>query len=158
MTDATYPAVVVKLPEEEGGGFAAYAPDLPGCMSDGQTDNEALNNLRLAIGEWCDEANRLGRDIPPPGSAAKAAAARRAEVMELLKSQTETMDRQQGVIKELSEELDDLKSKLGDLVCFEANVHYIPRFVCTETEAEMEALSATVIASDAIEKSRLWRN
>lgn len=159
MTDATYPAVVVKLPEEDGGGFAAYALDLPGCMSDGQTDSEALHNLRLAIGEWLDEAKRLNRDIPAPGSSAKAAAARRTEVMELLKSQTETMERQQGVINELSKELCDLKSKLGDLVCLDANlVYYIPRFVCTEAETEVEALSANIISSGAVSHPRPWRN
>ena len=64
MTDAIYPAVVIKLPDDDGGAFMAYAPDLPGCMSDGPTDTEALQNLRLAIGKWCDEAKRLGRKVP----------------------------------------------------------------------------------------------
>ncbi|WP_127075126.1 type II toxin-antitoxin system HicB family antitoxin [Rhodomicrobium lacus] len=89
MTDATYPAVVIKLPEKDGGGFLAYAPDLPGCMSDGETDAEALQYLRLAVDEWCDEAKRLGRDVPKPGSAAKAAQTHREDVAHLVKLQTE---------------------------------------------------------------------
>jgi antitoxin HicB len=68
---ATYPAVVVEVSDEDGGGFMAYAPDLPGCLSGGQTDAEALQNLRLAIMEWCDEAERLGRRVPLPGSHAR---------------------------------------------------------------------------------------
>lgn len=115
MTDANYPAVVVKLPDEEGGGYLAFAPDLPGCMSDGQTDIEALQNLRSAIGEWCDEAKRLGRKIPTPGSAGREAEAHREEVLAVLKSQSETMERQQKLIGELNSELEDLKSRMGNL-------------------------------------------
>ena len=45
MPRLTYPVVVEPLPEEEGGGFAAIVPDLPGCMSDGETPEEALGNV-----------------------------------------------------------------------------------------------------------------
>jgi antitoxin HicB len=116
MTDANYPAVVVKLPDEDGGGYLAFAPDLPGCMSDGQTDVEALQNLRSAIGEWCDEAKKLGRKIPSPGSAGREAEAHREEVFAVLKSQNETMERQQKLIGELNSELEDLKSRMGNLL------------------------------------------
>ncbi|MGH1356548.1 MAG: type II toxin-antitoxin system HicB family antitoxin [Thalassovita sp.] len=37
MNPTDYPIVLVPLCEEDGGGFAAYVPDLPGCMSDGET-------------------------------------------------------------------------------------------------------------------------
>jgi antitoxin HicB len=50
----------------EGGGFIALVPDLPGCMGDGETEMEALVSVKDAIGEWIDEANRLGRPIPSP--------------------------------------------------------------------------------------------
>jgi predicted RNase H-like HicB family nuclease len=39
---------VVLEPSEEG-GFTAYVPSLPGCISEGDTREEALNNLREAI-------------------------------------------------------------------------------------------------------------
>jgi hypothetical protein len=42
MPSLEYPVVVEPLSGEEGGGFAAIAPDLPGCMSDGDTPEEAL--------------------------------------------------------------------------------------------------------------------
>jgi antitoxin HicB len=50
----------------EGGGFIALVPDLPGCMSDGETDVQALQSVKQAIGEWIDEAKRLGRPVPEP--------------------------------------------------------------------------------------------
>ena len=52
--------VVVALSEEDGGGYAAYAPYLQGCMSDGDTPEQATRNLADAICEWREEAKRLG--------------------------------------------------------------------------------------------------
>ena len=134
----------------------AYAPDLPGCMSDGETDSEALNNLRLAVDEWCDEAKRLNREIPIPGSAAKAAAARRAQAVELLKSQSEAMERQQTVIQELSEEIADLKSRLGDLVCLESNL-FLVRSGWADAEGEAEVLPNALLPI-AYQAARAARN
>jgi antitoxin HicB len=54
------------LPPDEGGGFLAWVPDLPGCASDGATRSEALENAAEAIDEWIEEAQRLGRAIPEP--------------------------------------------------------------------------------------------
>lgn len=39
---------VVLEPSEEG-GFTAYVPSLPGCISEGETKEEALANIREAI-------------------------------------------------------------------------------------------------------------
>jgi predicted RNase H-like HicB family nuclease len=58
--------MVLPLDHENGGGFIAYALDLPGCMADGETPVEALEELRRALSEWIFEAVRLGRNIPPP--------------------------------------------------------------------------------------------
>ena len=66
---ATYQIEVKALPLEDGGGFLAWVPDLPGCMSDGDTATEAVANVQAAIDEWIEEAVALGRPIPaPPGS------------------------------------------------------------------------------------------
>jgi predicted RNase H-like HicB family nuclease len=61
-----YPVVVEPLSVEDGGGFLATAPDLPGCMSDGETPEEALRSVQEAIAEWIEEARRLGREVPKP--------------------------------------------------------------------------------------------
>lgn len=54
------------LPREEGGGWAISVPDLPGCMSDGETIEEAVHNVQDAIACWIDAAQRLGREVPRP--------------------------------------------------------------------------------------------
>ena len=64
-----YTAVVRELRDSEGGGFLAEFPDLPGCVADGATREEALKNLDDAAEEWIAAAKRLGRTIPEPNTA-----------------------------------------------------------------------------------------
>ncbi len=47
-------------------GFVAEVPELPGCMADGETYQEALSNAEVVIGEWIETAMELGRPIPEP--------------------------------------------------------------------------------------------
>lgn len=73
MTQLTYPVIVSPLSEADGGGFAATVPDLPGCMSDGETPEEAIANVTDAIAEWLEAARSMGRDIPRPSRVAAIA-------------------------------------------------------------------------------------
>ena len=41
--------IIVMLEPSEEGGFTAYAPSLPGCISEGDSREEALKNIREAI-------------------------------------------------------------------------------------------------------------
>ena len=66
MASLEYPVIVSPLPPEDGGGFSATVPDLPGCMSDGETPEEAIANVRDAIVAWIEAASDMGRPIPPP--------------------------------------------------------------------------------------------
>ena len=66
MTKLEYPIVVEPLPLEEGGGFLATAPDLPGCLSDGATPEEAVSNIQDAITAWIEAAHDLGHAVPTP--------------------------------------------------------------------------------------------
>ena len=66
MTKLDYPVLIEPLAAEDGGGFVATVPDLPGCMSDGATPEEALANLRDAVDAWIEEAGALGRAVPRP--------------------------------------------------------------------------------------------
>ncbi|MGH6787058.1 MAG: type II toxin-antitoxin system HicB family antitoxin [Novosphingobium sp.] len=70
---ARYPVTIRPLPEAEGGGFLALAPDLPGCMSDGETPAEALANVYDAIECWIEAAMSLGKPVPEPSLPAKSA-------------------------------------------------------------------------------------
>ena len=54
------------LHAEDGGGYLAVVPDLPGCMSDGDTPAEAVQNVTAAIDEWIAEAMRLNRAVSTP--------------------------------------------------------------------------------------------
>ena len=49
-----YMVRVEPLSEEDGGGYIAIVPDLPGCMSDGETPEEALVNVQEAISSWLE--------------------------------------------------------------------------------------------------------
>jgi predicted RNase H-like HicB family nuclease len=64
--DSEYTVVIQHNPPHDGGGFIAVVPDLPGCMSDGETREEAAANAADAIREWIAEAMRLGREVPAP--------------------------------------------------------------------------------------------
>lgn len=73
MRSLEYAVIVSPLSSEDGGGFLATVPDLPGCMSDGETPAEAIENVQDAIEEWLDLARKLGRDIPPPSQVSQLA-------------------------------------------------------------------------------------
>lgn len=68
-----YRIEIMPLPADEGGGYAAWVPDLPGCMSDGDTPEQARQNVELAIQEWIEEAERQGTPIPAPKKIAASA-------------------------------------------------------------------------------------
>ncbi len=44
-----YPFVVRRLPGEEGGGYLVEYPDLPHCIADGRTPEDALRHGRKAL-------------------------------------------------------------------------------------------------------------
>jgi predicted RNase H-like HicB family nuclease len=51
---------------EEDEAFIVEVPELPGCMADGETYQEALANAEVVIQEWIETARGLGRPIPEP--------------------------------------------------------------------------------------------
>ncbi|MEA5593375.1 type II toxin-antitoxin system HicB family antitoxin [Rivularia sp. UHCC 0363] len=46
--------------------FIAEVPELPGCAADGETYQEALQNVEIIMQEWIETAQDLGRIIPQP--------------------------------------------------------------------------------------------
>jgi predicted RNase H-like HicB family nuclease len=57
------------LSAAEGSGWLAEVPELPGCMSDGKTPPEAVENVMDAIACWIEAAEEDGRPVPAPASA-----------------------------------------------------------------------------------------
>jgi len=51
---------------DEDDCFVTEVPELAGCMSDGKTYQEALQNTEIVVQEWIETAKELGRDIPKP--------------------------------------------------------------------------------------------
>ena len=61
---------VVLEPSEEG-GFTAYVPSLPGCISEGESEEDALTNIQEAIAlylepvedDWVAEENAVVKEV-----------------------------------------------------------------------------------------------
>jgi predicted RNase H-like HicB family nuclease len=104
-----YPIVIVPLENEDGGGFLGYVPDLPGCMSDGDTKAEALVNTELAMKEWLDLQHVRGIDPPLPGTASDEAQQREDQLLDAIRSLAQFRD-------QVEEENQNLKRKLAELI------------------------------------------
>ena len=112
MADLEYPMVVGPLMEEDGGGYIAFAPDLPHCVGDGDSAENALADLRNAIKEWIAEARELKRGIPAPGSCAARVRAERKGVLKLLKAQDDLVEAQREALKLAQNEVTEIRERL----------------------------------------------
>ena len=66
MSKLEYSVVVEPLCPEDGGGFVETVPDLPGCMSDGETPEEALLHVQDAIAARLEAARDMRHAVPQP--------------------------------------------------------------------------------------------
>jgi predicted RNase H-like HicB family nuclease len=51
---------------EDDQSFVVEVPELPGCMADGETYEQAVVNAQQVIEEWIETARELGRSVPEP--------------------------------------------------------------------------------------------
>jgi predicted RNase H-like HicB family nuclease len=63
-------AVIIE--QSEDGGFGAYAPDLPGCVAVGETEEETLSLMREAIEFHLDGLREAGEWVPSPSTVSVA--------------------------------------------------------------------------------------
>ncbi len=68
MKPDNYPFDVRPLPLDEGGGYLITFPDLPGCISDGETPEEAIKNGLDAVKSWLATAREFKDPISKPGA------------------------------------------------------------------------------------------
>ncbi len=61
-----YTHIVSPISVEDGGGFLVTFPDLLGCMSDGETEREAISNARDAFSAWVSARVDAGEEVPAP--------------------------------------------------------------------------------------------
>jgi predicted RNase H-like HicB family nuclease len=59
-----YEIIIYWSSEDEA--FIAEVPELPGCMADGSSYQEALANAEVIIQQWIETAKEIGRTIPEP--------------------------------------------------------------------------------------------
>ncbi|HEX7575450.1 MAG TPA: type II toxin-antitoxin system HicB family antitoxin [Candidatus Methanoperedens sp.] len=64
MEDIKYEIVVYWSDDDDS--YIVEVPELPGCMADGKTYEEAIANTLVIIKEWIETAKELGRNIPKP--------------------------------------------------------------------------------------------
>jgi len=62
--EAKYEMIIYWSQEDQA--FIVEVPELPGCLADGRTYQEAVANAEVIISEWIDTANEVGRDVPQP--------------------------------------------------------------------------------------------
>lgn len=67
MSSIKYPFDMRPLTSDEGGGWLISFPDLPGCISDGETPEEAIENGAEAMESWLEKCEHIGRPIPLAG-------------------------------------------------------------------------------------------
>lgn len=96
-----YPMIIDPLADDDGGGYIAYFVDLPGCMSDGETPEEAARNAFDALESWMEVQTERAAEIPAPGSA-------RAESRAHIDALAEERDR-------LARELEGAQARIREL-------------------------------------------
>ena len=62
----SYAHIGSPLSEDDRGGYLITFPDLPGCMSDGETEAEAIITGREAFESWMSARTDIGKSIPEP--------------------------------------------------------------------------------------------
>lgn len=48
---------------KDDNAYIAAVTELPGCMADGATESEAIENAKVIIEEWIETAKKLGRRL-----------------------------------------------------------------------------------------------
>ena len=64
MTKFKYEVIIYWSQDDKA--FIAEVPELPGCMADGETYQEALENVETVAREWVETARESGRTVPKP--------------------------------------------------------------------------------------------
>ena len=90
----SYPFTISPLSNEDGGGFAVEYPDLPGCISDGNSPDEAFNQGCDAVKSYLLSCAKYGDPFPKPS---EASGQWRQRVPRILHARLATKARQEGV-------------------------------------------------------------
>lgn len=97
MSELNYPISIHPISAEDGGGYAAEVPDLPGCIADGETVDEALKEVKSAIKSWIKTAEEFGDPIPRPSIASNYSGQWRLRVPKYLHAALTLQAKEEGV-------------------------------------------------------------
>ena len=97
MIKLKYPATIKPLSKEDGGGYLVEYLDLPGCIADGDTVEEALKEGEDAVLAWIKSAQSDGEAIPEPTSIDQYSGQWRIRVPKSLHAQLDSKAKREGV-------------------------------------------------------------
>jgi antitoxin HicB len=64
--NAPYHITLIRDDAEDASGWVANVNELPGCIAQGDTQEDALANLRDVMESWIEFVLEQGKEIPPP--------------------------------------------------------------------------------------------
>jgi antitoxin HicB len=94
---SAYPFAIRPLSEAEGGGYLIEFPDVPGCLSDGETPEEAIRNGRDALKACLATMREFGASLPEPASSTASSGQWRQRVPRSLHARLVRRAEQEGV-------------------------------------------------------------
>lgn len=112
MSDPSYVIVLTPLSDEDGGGYMAHVPDLPGCLADGEDPAAAVKDVLSAIGEWSDEVQEAGMVMPAPGTFVAAHRDEQEKLLKLIKAQKAAIRKHENLCQSQSKIIDELRAEL----------------------------------------------
>ena len=92
-----YPFTIRPLSFEDGGGFLIEYPDLPGCHSDGETPEQAIENGRDAVRSYLMSCKKYGDPIPKPSSGGRSSGQFRVRMPKTLHARLAAQAEREGV-------------------------------------------------------------
>jgi antitoxin HicB len=92
-----YPFFIRPLSEEDGGGYLIEFPDLPGCVADGSTPEEAISDGRDAVKAYLSSCKKHGDPIPKRGSFSDATGQWRQRIPKSMHARLTARAKQEGV-------------------------------------------------------------
>ena len=123
-----YVILVSPLSEDDGGGYLARVPDLPGCFGDGESRESAILDAENAIKEWVEEYEKMGRDVPEPGSTATEYKRQRTEELRLLNDCVSKLRSSEKEIEGLDERISAVEKEARYLTDFIENLEGWSKF------------------------------
>ena len=112
-----YPIVITPLSEEDGGGYLGFAPDLQGCYSDGETQEEALRNTADAIEEWIDayRSDDPKRELPKPGWAGRRMHAEQEKMAAVIRDLTNANELIDDKLEYLATRIEEIQEQIDSM-------------------------------------------